>query len=361
MKHIVLLGCISIFCILFPAFSSQKPFNYKLKKVVIDAGHGGKDQGCAGGHSREKEITLNIALKLGEYIEKNLPDVEVIYTRKSDVFIELHERAAIANRNSADVFISIHCNASPTFKNAHGSETYIMGMDKSQENLDVARRENSVILMENNYEVNYDGFNLNNPESYIIFSLYQNAYLDQSIKLALMLENQFKERAKRKSRGVKQESFLVLYKTAMPSVLVETGFLTNLADEAYLNSKEGQTYMASSMYRALKEYKQMVEGNRASPANRGVSYFKPGNAEADIVTYRIQLYTAYESLDLGEPDFDAVEKIDIESGKNGIKHYLSGKKFTKHDKAVKYLEKMIEAGFKHAHIAIYEGNVRIED
>ena len=361
MKQFVLLSCICLFFMLFPAFSSHTPYNYKLKKVVIDAGHGGKDRGCAGAHSREKEITLNIALKLGEYIEKNIPDVEVIYTRKKDVFIPLHERASIANRNSADVFISIHCNASPTFKTAYGSETYIMGVDKTQANLDVARRENSVITMEQNYEVNYDGFNLNNPESYIIFSLYQNAYIDQSIKLAVMLEEQFEKRAKRKSRGVKQESFLVLYKTAMPSVLIETGFLTNEQDEEYLNSPEGQTYMASAMYRAFKEYKQMVEGNRTAPPTRGVSYFKPKSADKNIVTYRVQLYDAYESLELGEPDFDVVEKIDIESDRNGIKYYLSGKKFTKHDKAVKHLDKMINAGFKHARIIVYEENVRLEN
>lgn len=236
-----------------------KNANYRLKKVVIDAGHGGKDQGCSGKTGIEKQVTLAIALKVGEYIAQNIPGVKVIYTRDADYFVELHERAAIANRNGADLFISIHCNSTPKTTTVSGTETYIMGVNKSRENLEVSMRENAVIALETDYKANYDGFDLNDPESNIIFSLFQNAYMAQSLKFATILEKQFKERANRNSRGVKQESFLVLYKTAMPSVLIETGFLSNKTEEKYLLSEDGQAYIASAIYRAFKEYKQYIE------------------------------------------------------------------------------------------------------
>lgn len=260
MKKLILLSLLGTILWLSPSFSKEKSFyRYAIRTVVIDAGHGGKDIGCSGKNTHEKDIALPIALKVGEYIKKYIPGVKVIYTRKNDTFIELHERAAIANRNNADLFISIHCNAATSHPWVNGTETYVMGTDKNVENLDVARRENSVILMEANYEEKYDGYSLSDPETDIIFSLYQNAHLEQSIYFAQLVENQFKNRAMRKSRGVKQESFLVLYKTAMPSVLVETGFLTNKTEENYLRSEDGQSYIASAVYRAFKEYKQTME------------------------------------------------------------------------------------------------------
>lgn len=239
--------------------NSARP--YRLRKVVIDAGHGGKDTGCLSKNANEKDITLGIALKLGNYIKDLMPSVQVIYTRNSDYFVELHERAAIANRNGADLFISIHCNSVPKATEVHGTETYVMGLHKSRENLEVAMRENAVIALEANYKTNYDGFDPNDPQGNIIFSLYQNAYIEQSIKFASLLEKQFKQRANRASRGVKQEGFLVLYKTTMPSVLVETGFLSNSSEEKYLRSDDGQSLIASAIYRAFKEYKQSVEAD----------------------------------------------------------------------------------------------------
>lgn len=232
---------------------------YRLRKVVIDAGHGGKDTGCQGKNANEKDIALGIALKLGNYIKDLMPDVQVIYTRDKDFFVELHERAAIANRNSADLFISIHCNSAPKATEVHGTETYVMGLHKSRENLEVAMRENAVIALEADYKTNYDGFDPSDPQGNIIFSLYQNAYIEQSIKFASSLEKQFKYRANRASRGVKQEGFLVLYKTTMPAVLIETGFLSNSPEEKYLRLDEGQSLIASAIYRAFKEYKQSVE------------------------------------------------------------------------------------------------------
>ncbi|MGB3182999.1 MAG: N-acetylmuramoyl-L-alanine amidase [Cyclobacteriaceae bacterium] len=240
------------------SFSSLDSRQYKVRKVVIDAGHGGKDPGKLGSNSKEKDVALSIALKVGEYIEKYLDNVEVIYTRKDDSFVELIDRASIANKNDADLFISIHANGHNTSRPA-GTETYVMGNHVSQANLDVAKRENSVILLEENYEEKYEGFDPNAPDSHILFSLYQSAYLESSLMMARNVESQFKNRVGRKSRGVKQAGFIVLYKTSMPSVLIELGFMSNQEEEKYLNSEEGQTYMASGIFRAFRDYKEEIE------------------------------------------------------------------------------------------------------
>lgn len=231
---------------------------YKIKTVVIDAGHGGHDVGCVGSHSREKDVTLALALKLGKYLEDNYPDVRVIYTRKTDEFIELIERANIANRAKADLFISLHCNANAN-KAAYGSETFAMGLHVSEANLNVAKRENSVILLEDNYEKNYDGFDPKSTEAYIIFSLYQNINIDKSLYLASKVQDQFTNKLKRYNRGVKQAGFIVLYKTNMPSILIESGFLTNKGDEEFLTTEEGQNNIARSIYLAFTAYKEELE------------------------------------------------------------------------------------------------------
>jgi len=243
----------------FSCFSDVpgKKTGYKLRTVVIDAGHGGHDTGCLGSDSREKEVALRIALKLGKLIEANCPDVKVIYTRKTDVFIPLIERANIANRAKADLFICIHLNSGP--KSAYGAETFVMGLHKTDDNLNVAKRENAAILLEDNYQKNYDGFDPSSPEANIIFSLYQNQFMTQSLSFAAKIQKQFKDNSKRYSRGVKQAGFLVLYKTAMPSVLIENGFLTNDNDQRFLSSDAGQASMASSIYRAFKSYKSELE------------------------------------------------------------------------------------------------------
>lgn len=231
---------------------------FKLRRVVIDAGHGGKDPGTIGKRSREKDVVLSLALQVGKYIEENLPDVEVIYTRKSDVFIELKERANIANRNRADLFVSIHCNATGT-SSVHGTETYVMGSKNFGANFDIVKRENAVILLEDNYEENYEGFDPKSPESYMMFNLMQKAYFSNSLSLAQKIENDFSTRINRSSRGVKQAPFYVLWTTSMPSVLIETGFLSNANEESFLNSKQGQSYIASGIYRSIKAYKEEVE------------------------------------------------------------------------------------------------------
>ncbi|MBT1685507.1 N-acetylmuramoyl-L-alanine amidase [Fulvivirgaceae bacterium PWU37] len=230
----------------------------KVDLVVIDAGHGGKDNGTRGKKVKEKDLALKIALLVGEYIEKNVPDVKVIYTRKDDRYLPLDERAAIANKAKADLFICIHANANPNAK-AYGTETFVMGMHVDEKNLEVAKRENSVILMDKDYKDRYEGFEPNSPESYILFTLIQSAYQESSLKFAQKVEGQFKNKVGRVSRGVKQAGFVVLWRTTMPSVLIETGFLSNPTEENFLATEQGQELVASGIYRAFKEYKNEVE------------------------------------------------------------------------------------------------------
>ena len=232
--------------------------DYKLDTIVIDPGHGGKDPGTRGQSAKEKDVALKISLKLGAYIEKNMPDVKVIYTRKDDRYLPLDERAAIANKNKADLFICIHANAIANAV-AYGTETYVMGLHKDDGNMDVAKRENSVITLDENYEERYEGFDPKSPESYILFSLTQSAYKESSLLFAQKIEDQFKSKVGRHSRGVKQAGFWVLWRTAMPSVLVETGFLSNNKEEDYLKSEAGQDLIASGIFRAFRDYKTQVE------------------------------------------------------------------------------------------------------
>lgn len=233
-------------------------WKHDIKTVVIDAGHGGHDPGCHGKKAKEKEVTLAVATQVAQLIEDNIKGVKVVLTRDEDNFVELNDRAAIANKHHADVFISIHCNSGS--KKVDGSETYCMGLHTSNGNLEVAKRENSVILLEKNYMEKYEGYNPNSPLQHIFFANLQNAHLARSLQLAGLIEGQFKSRVGRKSRGVKQAGFLVLWKTAMPAVLCEIGYLTNPNEEKFLASDSGQEYIASAIYRAFKEYKAEIEG-----------------------------------------------------------------------------------------------------
>ena len=239
-------------------FTSDPGIRNKVQVVVIDPGHGGKDPGALGKHAREKDIVLNIALKLGKYIEENFEDVKIVYTRDKDIFIPLDERAEIANKAKADLFISIHANALVNSK-AMGTETFVMGINKDQGNFEVAKKENSVILLEENYESKYQGFDPNSIDSYIIFSVMQKTYQGHSLAFAKMVQDEFELKAKRINRGVKQDGFWVLWRTTMPSVLIETGFLTHPEEENYLTSELGQDYLASAIFRAFRNYKNSIE------------------------------------------------------------------------------------------------------
>ncbi|MBR4536064.1 MAG: N-acetylmuramoyl-L-alanine amidase [Bacteroidales bacterium] len=236
------------------AQSQEKKF-----KLVIDAGHGGEDPGCRGKKSQEKTVTLNVALKLGKLISDNYDDVQVIYTRKTDVFVEVYKRAVIANNNHADLFISIHCNAAEN-KAAHGVETWVMGLEKSGANMEVAKRENAAILKEKNFENNYEGFNPNSPEANVIFSLHTSAYMNHSIMLADKVQRNLVRNTHLVDRTVKPGGFWVLYKVAMPSILIELGFLSNAVEEEYMIKPTSQDVMAVSIYNAFVEYRNALDG-----------------------------------------------------------------------------------------------------
>ncbi len=226
--------------------------------IVIDAGHGGKDAGAIGFISKEKDINLKVALAVGKLIQKNMPDAKVVYTRSTDVFVELNERARIANKNKADLFVSIHTNSTAAGRSgttAQGTETYTLGMHRAADNLDVAKRENSVITLESNYEEKYEGFDPSSSESYIIFELMQDDYMKQSVRFADLVQKQFRSTAGRVNKGVFQAGFLVLRNTSMPSALIELGFINNKAEEQFLNSDAGVAKMSQSIYNAIKAYR----------------------------------------------------------------------------------------------------------
>ena len=270
MKKILHIAFLLLVSFLTVSFSPKFAPAFGVKTVVIDAGHGGKDPGCHGTKYKEKDVALAVALKLGKYIEEHLKDVKVVYTRKTDVFLELQQRAEIANKAKADLFICIHCN-SACYRDKKlkkdickdevaGAETYIMGIKNEQGKLDVAKRENSAILLEDNYVQKYDGFDPNSDESYIIMSMFTDTYLNQSLNFASKLQKQYKTKAGRNDKGVKRASLWVLWRTYMPSVLTEIGFLTNPEEEQFLGSAKGQDYIASSIFRAFREYKDELEG-----------------------------------------------------------------------------------------------------
>lgn len=248
--------------LVFQAYTVQsQPTGYELKKVVIDPGHGGKDPGAVGTgryKATESTLVLDVSLRLRDYILQNYNDVEVVMTRTKDEFLTLLERSKKANEAKADLFISIHCNSNKN-TSASGSETFVLGVHKNNENMEVAKRENQVIFLEENYKENYAGFD-NSPESMIALSMMQSKYLEQSIVLADMVQRQFRERVGRKDRGVKQAGFWVISHNIMPSILVELGFVSNASEEDFLNSEQGKVYMASALYRAFKEYKIYMEG-----------------------------------------------------------------------------------------------------
>jgi N-acetylmuramoyl-L-alanine amidase len=317
----------------------------KITKVVIDAGHGGKDPGALGSKSKEKNITLSVALKTGKYIEENFKDVKVIYTRKTDKFIELHKRAQIANESGADVFISIHCNSNKSSA-PRGSETYVMGLHKTQDNLDVAKTENAAIFYEDDYKTQYEGFNPNADEDYILLSMFQSATINESINLAQKVETQFRDRVGRKDRGVKQAGFWVLYKTTMPGILIELGFLSNPAEEKFLMSEEGQVYMASAIYRAFKEYKQEFE-----EANKDLKPVVTKEEPKQIVYFRVQFASYKKERSLDFRKFRGLKDIRMYN-ENGQYKYTTGN-FTSFDDAVVLKEEMRKKGFKDAFIVAF--------
>lgn len=358
---IILLLIFLNFC-LTPTIYGQIEEDYSIKTVVIDAGHGGKDPGTSGRKVKEKDITLAIALKLGTYIEENIPDVKVIYTRTKDVLPTLNERSDIANRNKADLFISIHVDGWHDSK-VYGTSTFVMGLHKTEQNLELAKKENSVILLEEDYTNKYEGFDPTSSESYIIFSLLQNTYLEQSLNFASFVEHEFETKALRKSRGVKQAGFLVLWKTTMPSVLVEAGFLTNPQEEKYLMSTEGQEYIASAIYRAFKSYKTAIEeksqfvakidSNFQSQSSNPKVDLADSNTFVNSISFKVQIASSTNSIPASSDFFKGFENIEEYKFDEYYKYTIGST--SDFEKIVKY-KKIVEENFPDAFIIAIDEN-----
>ncbi len=346
----------------------------KVTKVVIDPGHGGKDGGAPGRKSNEKDLVLNIALVLGEQIKNSFPDVEVIYTRETDVFVPLKERAKIANEVHADFFISIHINANNSPR-PYGAETYVMGLHKSADNLEVAKTENAAILMEDDYIQEYEGFDPNSDEAYILFSLYQNEFLDQSLYMATQIQDEFTSTVGFKNRGVKQAGFWVLYKTTMPGVLVEAGFISNPEEEKFLIQKKNQEKIASALFNAFSNYKKSMEGYNSYEAkntdnnnnenteiinktfeNNGENE-KIVNEIIEEVCFKVQIGTSTKPKPLDPKNFKGLENVEAYFH-NGLYKYTYGKEKTLSD-AAKLQRKLQEQGFKDAFVIAFKGDERI--
>ena len=366
-KRINLL--ILAFCTLFltyPAYGGNDGA-YRLRRVVIDPGHGGKDPGAVGLRTKEKDVVLPISLKLGGYINEYLPDVEVIYTRTTDEFVELHRRAEIANRNNADLFISIHANANSN-RNIKGTDTFVLGLHRTKENLDVAMKENAAILFEEDYDEQYQGFDPNSPESYIIFSLMQNSFLGQSLNFASYVQGQFRERAGRIDRGIRQAGFIVLYQTTMPSVLIEVGFVSNEEEERFLMSDQGQSYIASAIFRAFRDYKESIErksdrlfasSGSSNNVNNRESSVGPDvpetSAQSDKITFKVQVGSSRNKIPLDSDFFNGLKDIEVFES-DGLFRYVVGGAATLED-IIAFREKINEIFPDAFIVAVRRGNL----
>ena len=296
--------------------------------VVLDAGHGGKDPGNRGGGFQEKDIALSIILKIGAELEKN-KDIKVVYTRDSDVFIPLEKRGKIANDAKADLFVSVHCNSHNS--QAAGTETFVLGIHRNSTNFEVAKRENSVIFLEENYEVTYDGFDPNSPESSIGMTIMQEEYLDQSILLADLVQKKFTNDLKRGNRGVKQAGFIVLHQTYMPSVLIETGFLTNKEEGPYLNSTSGQTKMADAIVDAINDYSHSINLAVLDNLEKNAPAVVPAKEEKKIeafkdnydgITFKVQLAASSKKLETKSSNFKGLTPVFREKEGKLYKYYF---------------------------------------
>lgn len=391
------LGISTVVLMLFSSFvpnhRGPKIAEMGVLKVVIDPGHGGHDPGNTGTgrykHS-EKDISLAVSLQLGEYIERAYENVDVIYTRKEDKFVTLKDRTTITNKANADLFISVHCNSAAN-KEAYGTETFVMSMTKIAANLELAKRENSSILLEENYEQTYEGFNPDSPESLIARSIAQSVYLDQSLTLSAHIQEQYRERVSRKDRGVKQAPYWVISFTTMPSVLTELGFLTNNSEEDFLNSENGKMYMASAIYRAFKQYKADIEGVEISShdfekhipdiadavkqptdevkgekkeekendkkersAEKVENIEVPAIASSEPVYYKIQLMASSNPIELKPENFNGLEDV-MSYEVEGLHKYTVGE-VTDYKKAVSLQRTVRENAYPKAFItAFYQG------
>ncbi|NDV46785.1 N-acetylmuramoyl-L-alanine amidase [Paludibacter sp. 221] len=328
-------------------FAQNTPFT-----VVIDAGHGGRDPGALGAISQEKKINLDVALKLGNLIEKNHKDVKVLYTRKNDTYLTVFERAELANKNKANLFISIHANATKD-KKVCGTETFVFGLSKSKSNLDVAMRENSVILLEDDYKTRYEGFDPTSVESYIMFEFMQNKYMERSVWFASNIQDKFTNDCKRGNRGVKESELIVLHRSACPGVLVELGFITNPAEEKYMASAKGQNELAAAISNAFDAYKRDYDKKSGitTVTSNGAT-----NNNKDKPVFKVQVAASKTELKTNDKTFKGVRNIDVYI-EGGVYKYTTGDT-TDYNKIVK-TKNSLQSKFPDAFIIAFLGDRKI--
>lgn len=365
-KTIVLFALLWSVHPLFAQENLDDVLSNRIRTVVIDPGHGGKDPGCHGGITNEKTVVLAIGLKLGEYIKSKYPHINVVFTRDSDKFVELDQRAKIANDIHADVFISIHANAAGSA--AYGTETYVLGLHRTESQQQVADRENSTILFEENSDEKYKDFELT-PDAIIIRQLQLSEFLNQSIKLASKIQAQFKA-IDRRDRGVKQAGFIVLYKTTMPSVLIETGFLTNSAEEKFLHNPVNQIKMANVIFKAFQEYVAEIEGVNTLVENgagfeSSIKEIKENDDKSDVVIkeekdkiyFKVQVETSREPLSVNHKRFNNVAVNEYKQ--DGLYKYTAGLFENDFEAANNYKVEMQKLGFQHAFVVGFRNGERI--
>jgi N-acetylmuramoyl-L-alanine amidase len=340
-----------------PFKNPDKPFI-----VVLDAGHGGHDPGNLGNGYREKDIVLKIVLEIGRILEKQ-PNFKVIYTRKTDVFIKLHERAPVANRADADLFVSVHCDAFTN--NAYGAGTFVLGLHRSQANFEVAKRENEVIFLEDDYEENYEGFDPNSPESLIGMTLMQEEYLDQSILLASLIQNNFSKNLKRKDRSVKQAGFMVLYKSYMPSVLIETGFLTNKQEGAYLNSSKGQKEIANEIAKGIITYRNSLSNvsensliDSFQAKNKNQVSKKEAENSYDGVQFCVQIAASSTKLELQSYNFKGLNNVHRKKEGKLYKYYYGAT--SDYQKIISLKNNAKEKGYNSCYIVAFKDGEKLK-
>lgn len=332
----------------------------KRYTVVIDAGHGGHDPGAIGKISREKNINLSVALKLGKLIENNCSDTKVIYTRKKDVFVPLAKRAEIANEAKANLFISIHTNSLGGNRKVKGASTWTLGLAKSEANLEVAKRENAVILYEDDYQTRYAGFNPNSSESYIIFEFMQDKYMSQSVHLASLVQKEFKQTAQRADRGVHQAGFLVLKASAMPSILVELGFISTPEEERYLNTDNGQYTLARSIYRAFLTYKKEQEArteDTSSPTDDAPTSPTSQASSASTPLFKVQILASTRPIPAGSKELKGLKDIDYYR-EEGMYKYTCGSSADYHE--IQRLREKLSSRFKGAFIIAFKDGKKMD-
>lgn len=363
-----------LLCFLVWMFSAVHVNAYaagKVRVVVIDPGHGGVAPGAVGEYSKEKDITLAVSLQFGKMIEDNFEDVKVVYTRKDDSSVEIWKRSQLANQHKADLFISIHCNSSENkAAKPRGFETFVMGLHKSGESIKVAQKENAEILLERDHADKYESYDPHSPDAYIIFTLFQSAFLDQSSIFAEKLQKHYRKNINSIDRGVKQDGFLVLYKSAMPAVLTEIGFINTPEEEKFMNSKEGQAKIVKSLFDAFKEYKFQVEGFNNQlvadqvPEERKEPLVSPSvvqkenvDVEDTQIVFKVQVASSSSDKPLTASEFKNLEDVSKHYA-NGVYRFCAGRGKTM-EEAQKLLKVVHETGFTDAFITVYRGNERI--